>query len=134
MESRVWNRGTQEYREEYKSKIIVIPAGQFILMDTFMASDFRGKYPGKGVVKMLEIEDVPSKTKEPEIQVCNLCGLNFITEKQLFEHLKLHNPEDKYQETEEIEEPKAKKTWSRRKKEVLDDSSADTINNKSANR
>jgi hypothetical protein len=126
---RVWNKNKFDYSEQFKNKMITVPAGQFIMMELFEATEFKGKYPGKGVIKMIKIEKIPGQqNKTADIQVCNMCGKEFFTEKTLFEHLKTHNPEDRFQDIEE-EKPKRR---GRPKVGVNNDSSANTGNDKSA--
>ena len=92
MNSRVWNRGRNEYSEKYKNKIITIPSGKFVLMNTYDASAFKGQYPGKGIEKILEIEDIPDKVPEKALLVCNFCADTFATPEELNAHIGIHKP------------------------------------------
>lgn len=44
MQAKVWNRGTNEYSEMFKGKMVVIPAGGFVEMDAHEANTFRGQF------------------------------------------------------------------------------------------
>ena len=91
--SKVWNKGTAEYREMFKGKEIVIPSGQFVLMGSYDAAEFKGKYPGKGVKKIVEVEDLPGEDKA-DMKICNMCGESFGNDSLLFQHLKTHRKKD----------------------------------------
>lgn len=131
--ARVWNRNTSDYSEEFKGKNITIPAGKFIEMELFEASDFKGKYPGKGIVKMIELERIPGQDNDNNSKVCNMCGRQFYTDKTLFEHLKEHIPIECANNGQEevISEPKKR---GRPKAEVINDSGADIGKHKVADR
>jgi hypothetical protein len=94
MNSRVWNRGKSDYSEKFKNRIISIPAGKFVVMGTYDAAQFRGSYPGKGVEKIIEVEDLPDKGKDQEEEIiCHSCGRTFGTFDLLNAHLAVHNPQ-----------------------------------------
>jgi len=102
-------------------------------MDTFEAANFKGKYPGKGVKKMVEVEDLPDDGNSPEFYICNMCGKQETTGKKLFEHLKAHRPEDEKEEVVGEVKPIKRGRGRPPKKEVItNDTSADTCEYPSA--
>ncbi len=147
MNSRVWNRGKSDYSERFKNKIVTIPVGKFVTMNTYDAAAFRGSYPGKGIEKIIEVEDLPDNGRENENSIiCHSCGESFQTVDQLNRHLAVHNP-DRIKEdeadgaleyAETTTQPKktqqVHKGWPKgvprnKKNEAVNDSSADSTDN-----
>jgi len=139
MNSRVWNRGSNEYSEKYKGKIITIQPGKFVLMNTYDAAAFNGQYPGKGVAKMLEVEDISDKGPEQPLVICNFCGASFASTSELNNHIGIHKPqqivqqEDVPRETEKFSGKRSQihRGWPKgkpRKAVVVNDSSSNTAN------
>jgi hypothetical protein len=108
LKSKVWNRGESDYTEKFKDKEITVPAGGFIIMNTYDAAEFNGQYPGKGVIKMLRVEDIPGN-EDGKPHICNMCAESFASDELLVKHLRTHKPmEDNAQESEDSESLKAR--------------------------
>jgi len=139
LKSKVWNRGESDYTEKYKDKEITVPAGGHIIMGTYEAADFVGQYPGKGIIKMLRVEDIPGD-EDGKPHICNMCGENFASDALLVKHLRTHKPmEDNAPEPEDAEALKARiaeleaqliksKPGPKPKKDLTHDTSANTRN------
>lgn len=92
------NNNTRVYREEYKEKLIEIPAGEHISMERRDAINFLGSIPktdsdtGQPIIKKLQMV---TYIEEPQEQVeeikCTLCGKVCATETGLKVHLKSHS-------------------------------------------
>ena len=82
LKSKVWNRGESDYTEKFKDKEITVPAGGFIIMNTYDAAEFNGQYPGKGVIKMLRVEDIPGN-EDGKPHICNMCAESFASDELL---------------------------------------------------
>ena len=134
MNSRLWNRGKEDYSEKFKGKVITIPAGKNVLMNTYDAAAFKGQYPGKGVVKMLELEDIPDKSPEKALVICNFCGASFSTTEELNNHIGIHRPAQIEEGNVSHETYKKNPRGRPRKTEVVNDSGANTVNSQVSNK
>jgi hypothetical protein len=94
MKAKVFNVSKEEYTEKFKGRTVTIPAGEFIVMEAYEAAQFKGNYPGKGVIKMIKIEPIPENDNKDEKFVCNFCGFSFLTVAALNEHIKMHKPKE----------------------------------------
>lgn len=97
----VINKGGKTYKEEFKGKMIELAPGKSIKMERTEAVQFVGSVGSsnveKGIEKNLEIIRGPIPVPEAIDQkfVSHLDGKVFDTQKELDDHLKSINPEDK---------------------------------------
>lgn len=99
---KVWNDNIYDFRDTFKEKQIVVPAGKYIEMDPFEANDFVSKFypivkdaggqPDPKSYKKLRKEwiysdqiDQSPKAKE---HVCNCCGYKTVNDAELQAHIK----------------------------------------------
>jgi len=133
MNSKVLNVGKKDYQEEFKGKIIKIPAGGHIVMEFYDACAFKGTYPGKGIVKQIKVEKIPGTDKSPDLKVCNMCSSTFATEKELLEHSKIHSDSVAPEITEKKKAGRPTNEELRRRREMKNDTGTSAGNNKGAN-
>jgi hypothetical protein len=112
-EVKVWNRGPNEYREEFKGVKIKIKPGGYVEMDYYEAEQFLGTFrpifkdkserQDKRSYKCLEIDPDDKKKyldqagQQPESEkafVCHVCSKEFLTKKGLLRHIKTKHLED----------------------------------------
>jgi hypothetical protein len=116
----VINTGTKEYRETYKDKVYVIPAGKFIKLPRREALEFCGNCPGadaktgKMIEKPLRIQRGPAPAGETLAQdyISPFTGEYFASEAELNAHIELYkdaHPETVAQadEPSNVSEPQA---------------------------
>lgn len=96
---KVWNDNVHPFTQEFKDQKITIPAGKYIMMDEYEATEFLGKYYPM-VLGSDNLQDPRSYKKlrkeypqtmvlsdEPHTFNCNGCGKSFQTESILEAHI-----------------------------------------------
>lgn len=95
MPSKVWNRGSATYKENFNGVDYAIPPGEYIEMGERQAKRFLGSFSGKE--KRLEVEHDPEefamKRDQPIRFKCDVTGKEFRTQEGFDIHKKeLENP------------------------------------------
>lgn len=97
MQVKVWNDNIHKFQQKFKDDDIVIPAGKFIEMDQFEATEFLGKYYPM-VIGADNLQDPKSykqlRIEKPAVTVmemaqghkCQGCGGTFPSSKALETH------------------------------------------------
>jgi uncharacterized C2H2 Zn-finger protein len=83
---KVWNDDLSAYSEDWRGKTITIPPKECVEMGFEDAVVFRGSYPGKGITKMIRIEE-PKNASVSVVPTCMRCGMRFMHEGELITHL-----------------------------------------------
>lgn len=103
MKVELWNDNHEEYSEKWRGETIRIPAKGHVKMERAKAIAFKGTFSGmdqdSGMpkVKMLRVFEDPKqrdlRLKQPttESHLCNACGHEFLSGKELQTHVEVHH-------------------------------------------
>lgn len=85
--ARVWNRGSEDYKQVVMGDEVFIPAGGSVTVSRRQAIQIKGHYCGKGVKASLEVEPLFELQDEQEIYIDHRTGQIFPTRSALLKHL-----------------------------------------------
>jgi len=85
--ARVWNRGSQDYKQVVMGDEVYIPAGGSVTVSRRQAISIKGHYCGKGVKASIEVEPLFEEQDEPETYIDHRTGQVFPSRSSLLKHL-----------------------------------------------